>query len=452
MSQPVDTLITGGTLVARKDQAAPLVQEQASIALNKGRIAALGAEADRLPARHHIKATGLHILPGLIDSQVHFREPGLQHKESIRCGTRGALLGGITGVFEMPNTTPSTTTRPAVQQKLSCALKSAYCNYAFFVGSANENIDQLAQLEQLPGVCGVKTFMGSSTGNLLVDDLKVLSAALRAGRRRMSVHCEDQKRLMQRHPLTKKFAGQVHKHPEWRDTQTALTATQNLVTRAIKYQRPVHVLHVSTGNEIEYLQQQKIMLRSRLISVEVTPQHLTLHAPECYDRLQAFAQMNPPIRSRWHQQMLWKGVREGVVDIIGSDHAPHTRAEKRRPWPQSPSGLTGVQTTVPLMLKHIHNKKLNLEALLRLMCENPCRLFGIQNKGRLAPGFDADLSVLDLKAQRRICNSQMATRSGWTPFDGWRVTGWPIMTFVNGQLAMRDAQILSQPGRAFRFW
>ncbi len=288
--------------------------------------------------------------------------------------------------------------------------------------------------------------MGSSFGDLLADDEAVLRRILRHGHRRMAVHAEDEARLRERQGLLQ-AGGDVRRHPDWRDVDSALLATQRIVRLAGETGRRLHVLHVSTAEEIAFLAGHR-----RRVTVEVTPHHLSLHAPDCYQRLGSLAQMNPPVRERRHQDALWQAVRDGVVDVIGSDHAPHTREEKARPYPQSPSGMTGVQTLLPLMLDHVHAGRLSLQRLVDLTSAGPARVFGIEGKGRIALGFDADLSIVDLRARRTIRHDWIASLSGWTPYDGRVVKGWPLHTVVRGQCVVRDGAVTGRPnGAAIRF-
>ncbi|RME18465.1 MAG: dihydroorotase [Bdellovibrio sp.] len=420
----------------------PLSEERTDIGIKEGKIAHIGP-LSRAQADQVLDAHGLYTLPGLIDTQVHFREPGFEYKETIASGTRAALLGGVTGIFEMPNTSPPTTTLSALKDKLQRAQKSAWCHYAFYVGACSENINHLQELEQVPGCCGVKVFVGSSTGSLLMSEPHLIKKAMLSGSKRMAFHCEDETRLRERKPLLKEQTHNPSFHPIWRDEKTALLATQMIVQLAHETQRPTHILHVSTKEEMLFLKKEK---KGDLISVEVTPQHLTLHAPDCYQELGTLAQMNPPIRSLEHQKALWEGLVNNTVDIVASDHAPHTLEEKNKPYPQSPSGMPGVQTIVPLMLHHVAEKRLSLQRLVQLMAENPARLFGIPNKGRVAIGYDADLTLVDLSANKVITNQSMASLSQWTPFAGLKVKGWPIATILNGEIAMHEGELtLSQP-------
>ncbi|WP_208451711.1 dihydroorotase [Burkholderia anthina] len=435
-----ELLVHGGTVMT------PGGAERIDVACAGGRVVALGALRGSWRADVSLDARGLHVLPGVVDSQVHFREPGLMHKETFEAGTRGAVLGGVTSVFEMPNTQPLTLDEHDLRAKRDLAHGRAWCDYAFYVGGSAVNAERLPALENLPGCAGVKVFMGSSFGDLLADDDAVLRRILRHGRRRMAVHAEDEARLRERRAIAE-ASGDVRDHPRWRDDESALIATRRIVGLAAETGRRLHVLHVSTAQEMAFLAQHR-----RRVTVEVTPHHLSLQAPDCYERLGTFAQMNPPVRERHHQLALWQAVRDGVVDVLGSDHAPHTREEKGRPYPQSPSGMTGVQTLLPLMLDHVQAGRLSLERLVDLTSAGPARIFGIEGKGRIAPGYDADFSIVDLRARRIIRNEWIASVSGWTPYDGCAVTGWPVHTVVRGQVAVRDGALNGQPaGRPVAF-
>ena len=439
MVDPFDLILTGGTVVLPGGPVA------GDIGVRGGRIAGIGnlaaqATAERLDCR------GLHVLPGVIDTQVHFREPGLTHKEDIETGTAAAAAGGVTAIFEMPNTKPLTIDPPALQDKFTRARGRAWCDHAFFMGGTAENAEHLGDWERLPGCAGIKVFMGSSTGSLLLPDDDGLESVLANGRRRVAVHAEDEPRLEERWPLVADGAP-AHRHPDWRDIDTAVTATRRLLTLARKTGRPVHVLHITTGAEMDLLAQYR-----DVASVEVTPQHLTLFAPDCYDRLGSLAQMNPPIRDDEQRQALWRAIGNGLVDVIGSDHAPHTLEEKRKPYPQSPSGMPGVQTLVPLLLDHVAAGRLTLQRMVDLTSAGPQRLYGIAGKGRIALGYDADFTVVDLKARRTIEAARMRSRCGWTPFDGTTVTGWPTATVIRGAMVMRDDELIGAPaGQPVRF-
>lgn len=437
----MDLILKGGTVWT------PNGPENIDVGVQDGRIVALG-ELDASKAAEVFNATGLQIMPGVIDTQVHFREPGLTHKEDLHTGTAGAALGGVTAVFEMPNTKPSTLSSEDLAYKVQRGRDTAWTDFAFFIGAAAENVDELARIELEEGCCGVKIFMGSSTGSLLVDDPEVLEAVLRKGRRRVAVHCEDEARLTARKPMVQVEGAAPSLHPHWRDEQTALIATQRLLTVAAKVGRPVHVLHVTTAQEMALLAQHK-----DIATCEILPQHLTLHAPDCYERLGSFAQMNPPIRSKEHQDALWEAVRNGTVDVLGSDHAPHTRDEKARPYPASPSGMPGVQTLLPLMLEHVHQGRLSMQRLIDLTSAGPQRLYNLRGKGRIALGYDADFTVVDLSAVREIQESWIASKCGWSPFVGHTVHGWPLATIIRGNIVMREDELIGKPaGQPVRFW
>jgi dihydroorotase len=438
MSSAFDLIIRGGTVVSHDGIAA------AHIGVRDGRIAAIGDIAVG-SAAEEISAAGLHVLPGVIDTQVHFREPGLEHKEDLATGTAAAALGGVTTVFEMPNTKPSTSTADAIADKVRRASGRAHTDFAFFVGATGDNTSDLPQLERLPGCCGVKIFMGASTGDLLVDDDARLAEVLRSGRRRVAVHAEDEPRLRERKSIAASGGG-AELHPQWRDAESARLATERVLRLARQYGRRVHVLHVTTADEMPLLAQNR-----DIATVEVTPQHLTLAAPECYERLGTFVQMNPPIREGWHRDGLWAALRSGIVDVIGSDHAPHTREEKAKPYPSSPSGMPGVQTLVPLMLDHVNAGRLSLLRLMDLTSAGPARIYGIAAKGRITVGYDADFTLVDLKRKQKIEESWLVSRCGWSPFTGVTVTGWPIATIVRGRFAMRDGALQPPLGAAVRF-
>lgn len=434
----LDLLIKGGVT------ATPNGITEADVGVSGGRIVAIGTLAN-VKASEVFDARGLHVLPGVIDTQVHFREPGNEHKEDLETGSRAAVLGGVTGVFEMPNTAPPTTTRAAIEDKLARAKDRMHCDYAFYAGATPQNVGALADLERMPGVCGVKAFLGSSTGTLLLSHPDDILSALKSGRRRVAVHSEDEDRLEARKNLRVK--GDVRSHPVWRDEEAARASTERVLRLAREAGRRLHVLHVTTAEELP------LLAASRdLATVETTPQHLTLAAPECYERLGAYAQMNPPIRDVRHRDALWQAVREGLIDVIGSDHAPHTREEKDKTYPDTPSGMPGVQTLATILLDHVNAGRMTLERFVDMTSAGAARIFGITGKGRIARGFDADFTIVDLKKKKKIENSWIASRCGWTPFDGMTTTGWPVATIIRGKVVMRDHVLtLASQGAPLRF-
>ena len=435
----LDLIVRGGTVVNHMGEGV------ADIGVANGKIAVIG-DLSRLSGDVEIDARGLHVLPGVIDTQVHFREPGNEHKEDLETGTRAAALGGVTAVFEMPNTAPPTTTAEALNDKLTRAKGRAHVDHAFYVGATQENADQLGELERLPGCAGVKTFMGSSTGTLLVGDDDGLDRVMKNIKRRGAFHAEDEARLNERKPLARE--GDWTSHPEVRDDQAALLAVQRLVASARKWGKRVHVLHVSSAIEMEFLATAK-----DVATVETLPQFLTFAGPQIYERLHGYAQMNPPIRYAQDLATLWSiGIYQGVVDIIATDHAPHTKEEKAQPYPKSPSGMPGVQTLVPVMLTHVNEGRLSLQRFVDLSSAGPQRVFGIEGKGRIALGYDADLTLVDMKARRVIRAEDQATRCGWTPFDGFEAKGWPLATIIRGRLVMSDGEIVTPgAGEPIRF-
>ena len=436
MTATYDLKLTGGTV---HTPAGPI---QADIGVRGGRIVAIGGAGD---AGETIDCTGLDILPGVIDTQVHFREPGLVHMEDLESGSRGAVLGGVTAVFEMPNTKPNTDSAEAIQDKLTRAHHRMWCDHAFYVGATNHNAAALADLERLPGTAGVKIFMGASTGDLLVAEDSSLAEVLASGHRRVAIHAEDEARMNAR--AGERVPGDASSHPVWRDDESALLATKRILKLARDAGRRIHVLHVTTPAELELLGQNK-----DIATCEVTPQHLTLAGEEAYPRLGTLAQMNPPIRSSAHRDGLWHWLQQGVPDILGSDHAPHTLEEKGKPYPDSPSGMPGVQTMLPLMLNHVAEGRTTLARVIDLTSAGPQRVFGIIGKGRIAIGYDADFSVVDLKARWTIEESWLASRSGWSPFTGMTLTGRPIGTIVRGRRVMWDGALANAAlGEPIRF-
>ncbi|MBB4838197.1 dihydroorotase [Sphingomonas kyeonggiensis] len=415
---------------------------ETDVGVKDGRIVAIGGV---LEAGETIDCTGLDVLPGVIDSQVHFREPGLEAKEDLESGARAAVLGGVTAVFEMPNTKPNTDSAEAVQDKLARAKDRMWCDHAFYVGATNNNAEHLAELERLPGTAGVKIFMGASTGDLLVSDDANLARVLASGHRRVAIHAEDEFRMQDR--LGERVPGDPSSHPVWRDDESAMLATRRILGLARAARRRIHVLHVTTPAELELLGQHK-----DIATCEVTPQHLTLAGEEAYPTIGTFAQMNPPIRSAAHRDGLWHWLNQGVPDVLGSDHAPHTREEKAKPYPDSPSGMPGVQTLLPLMLNHVAEGRTTLQRVIDLTSAGPQRIFGIAGKGRIAVGYDADFTVVDLKARWTIEESWLASRCGWSPFTGKQLTGKPIGTIVRGHRVMWEAELANRAiGRPVRF-
>ena len=383
-------------------------------------------------------AENLIVLPGCLDTQVHFREPGSTDAEDLNSGSRAAIVGGITGVFEMPNTNPPTSNKKEFQNKLNLAKNRMYCNYAFYFGATPENQEELADLKSLEGCCGVKLFAGSSTGNLLVHKEEDIEKVFASTSKIVSVHSEDEEILNQRKKLREK--GNVLTHPIWRNEESAISSTRRIVKIALRLNKKAHILHVTTKEEVDFLSQNK-----GNITFEITPQHLTLTSPECYEKLGTFAQMNPPIRDKSHYDRLWYAVRNNYNDTIGSDHAPHLKENKLKDYPETPSGMPGVQTLMPVMLNHINEGRLKLEQLIKLLCENPVKIFGIKNKGYIKKDYDADFTIIDMNKVIEIKNEKIESKCGWSPFNGLKFKGTPVATIVNGKIKMKDGVILGDP-------
>ncbi len=433
-----DVIYRNGTVV-NQDGAA-----LRDVGVTAGKVAAIG-DLSQSSAGEVVDCTGLHILPGVIDSQVHFREPGPTHKEDLESGSRAAVMGGVTAVFEMPNTDPLTISEAALTDKVKRATARMHCDFAFWVGGTHDNAKDVAELERLPGAAGIKVFMGSSTGSLLVEDDDGVSSILKNTRRRAAFHSEDEYRLRDR--KGERIEGDPRSHPVWRDVTAALMCTERLVTIARRHNAKIHVLHISTAEEIDYLEQHK-----DVATCEATPHHLTLVAPDCYERLGTLAQMNPPVRDDHARRGIWRGIVDGVVDVLGSDHAPHTLEEKAKTYPASPSGMTGVQTLVPTMLDHVNAGKLTLERFVDLTSHGPSRIFAIAGKGRIAAGYDADFTIVDMKRKVTITNDWIASKSRWTPYDGKTVQGWPIGTIIRGRRVMWEGELVTPSGgEAVRF-
>ncbi|NBC36493.1 dihydroorotase [Novosphingobium sp. FSY-8] len=431
-----ELVLTGGTVHT------PAGPVNADVAVRDGRIIGIGNYPD---AARRVDCTGLDILPGVIDSQVHFREPGLEHKEDLESGSRAAVMGGITAVFEMPNTSPNTDSMMRVHDKLERAHHRMFCDHAFYVGATNENAPDLAELERIPGTAGVKIFMGASTGSLLVAEDEALARVLASGTRRVAIHAEDEARMNARKDF--RVEGDPASHPVWRDDESAMLATRRILKLARAARRPVHILHVTTPAELEVIAQHR-----DVATCEVTPQHLTLEAEDAYPRLGTYAQMNPPIRSAAHVAGLWHWLQQGVPDVIGSDHAPHTIEEKAKPYPASPSGMPGVQTLLPLMLDHVLNGRMTLARLIDMTSAGVQRVFGLVGKGRIAVGYDADFTIVDMKGRFTVTQDWLESRCGWSPYTGMELQGRVVGTIIRGHTAMWEGQLANQAlGEPLRF-
>jgi len=426
----LDLIIRNGSCYIDKD-----LKDQ-DIAIKDGKIIEIGTID--VEAKEIFDAKGLTVLPGCIDTQTHFREPGSTDTEDLHTGSRAAIVGGITSVFEMPNTNPPTANKKEFQRKLDLAKNRMYCNYGFYFGATPDNANELADLKDLEGCCGIKLFAGSSTGNLLVQHEKDIEIVFKNSSKVVAVHSEDEEILNRNKKLIKD--GDVHSHPIWRSAECAISSTRRIVKIAERYKKKAHILHVTTKDEIDFLSQHK-----GNITFEITPQHLTIYAPDCYNKLGTYAQMNPPIRDKSHFDRLWYGVKNNLNDTIGSDHAPHLKINKDKTYPNSPSGMPGVQTLMPIMLNHINDEKLTLEQLMNFVCENPVEIFGIENKGFIKEGFDADFTIVDMNKKILIKNENIESKCGWSPFEGIEFKGTPVSTIIAGKIKMKNGKILGEP-------
>lgn len=423
-----DLVVRGGRLV---DSTAV---RTADVLILAGRVREIGPELPRRPGVEELDARGFFVLPGVVDPQVHFREPGAEHKEDLASGSLAAVAGGVTTFLEMPNTDPPTVDPGKLADKLRRAQGRAWADHAFFLGATPENADRLGEWEGLPGCAGVKVFMGSSTGSLLVARDEDLERVLRSGVRRVAVHAEDESLLRAR------YAGlpqgtPVAEHPRVRDIQCALRATRRLLDLAERTGRRVHVLHLSTAEEVALLRERAL---GDLVTAEVTPHHLSLTAPECYEHHGTLVQMNPPIREARHRDALREALVDGTITCVGSDHAPHTLEEKARPYPASPSGIPGVQTTLGVLLAGVASGWLRLEDVVRVCCEAPAAVYGIAGKGRLRPGLDGDLVLVDPNQHGPLRREWLRSRAGYSPYEGMELAGWPVVTVLRGRVTYRD--------------
>jgi dihydroorotase len=379
-----------------------------------------------------LNAEGRLLLPGVIDPQVHFREPGKEYKEDLGSGSRAAVKGGVTSFLEMPNTSPPTTNQAALDDKLRRAAEKCVANYGFFIGATPDNLDAINHAHP---ACGLKIFMGASTGDLLVDKAEDLERIFAGGERLIAVHAEDEARIRARREQFRN-RHDVAVHSEIRDNRCALQASELALALSKKYRRRLHILHLSTHEEVELLRRDK----PAWVTAEVIPNHLLLNVGD-YTRLGALVQMNPPIRQPEDNAALWAGLHDGTIDFIATDHAPHTLEEKRKPYPASPAGMPGVETSLPLMLTEMKAGRCTLAEIQKWMCHGPAAAYGIRNKGRILEGWDADLTLVNIENARPVRHEEMFTKVRWSPFDGRDLYGWPVYTIVGGQIAFDHGKI-----------
>lgn len=429
------------TLIRHADLVLPTGIRRADLVIENDRILAIdppvGVAADEV-----VDATGLHLLPGVIDDQVHFRDPGLTHKEDLHTGSLACAKGGVTTFLEMPNTKPTTTSVAALHDKLALAATKSVVNYGFYIGATPHNVSELAFAERTPGI---KIFIGSSTGDLLVDQQSALERIFAETTLPICAHCEDEATIAS----NKARLGTLHdvrQHSQLRDHLCARISTQRAIDLAKRYNHRFHVLHVSTADELPLLSDPR-----GLITAEVCPHHLLFHVGD-YDRLGSLIQMNPSIKTAADNAALWQALLDGTIQVIATDHAPHTLEEKRQPYPQSPSGLPAVENSLALMLDRVHQGLCTLEQVVRWMADAPARVWDMVGKGRIAEGFDADLVLVDLNKKQTIRNTEQLTKCQWSPWDGVELTGWPVRTWVMGQTVFQDGRVATaHRGREVQF-
>jgi dihydroorotase len=415
--------------------------ERVSVVVDGERITDIDPAA-QLAVDETVDASSLFLLPGVIDDQVHFREPGLTHKEDLATGSRACAKGGITTYLEMPNTKPATTTQARLYEKLALAAGKSLVNYGFYIGATTDNVAELQQAERTPGI---KIFIGSSTGDLLVDEQDALERIFSETTLPITAHCEDETIVRAN---SARFAGttNVADHSRIRDHEAALVATRRAIDLAFRHKHRFHVLHVSTGAETRLIAD-----HHGLITGEACPHHL-LFSIDDYPRLGTLVQMNPSIKTRDDSAELWRALTEGRLQVIATDHAPHTFEEKEQPYPASPSGLPAVENSLALMLNEVNRGRCTLEQVVHWMCDAPARVWDVVGKGRIAVGYDADLVLVDLNLTQTIRNEEQITKSGWSPWHGVQLTGWPVRTWVMGREVYNRGKFNTEHrGREARF-
>lgn len=430
-----DLVIRGATIVNAG------WHEVGDVAISNGVIEGVGDFA-QVDADQVVDAKGLYLLPGAIDTQVHFREPGLEQKEDLATGSLAAICGGVTSFLEMPNTKPETTTAGALADKVRRGTGRCWSNFGFFFGATPQNADFLAEAETLPGTPGVKIFVGSSTGDLLVDREEDLLRVLKSGHKRVAVHSEDEARNRERKALISDHP-HAREHPFLRDAESARISTELLIRLCEETGRPIHILHISTADELPLIADAK--RRGLPITCEVTPQHLWFAGPDCYEKLGSKAQMNPPLRDTSHRAALWAALDQDLFDVFGSDHAPHTLEEKSQPYPKSPSGMPGVETILPVLATYASQGRFSYEKLVRMFCTRPADMYSIQGKGQIEVGFDADLVLLDPHKSWTVDETKLHSRSGWSPYHGEKLTGWVQSVYLRGELAASEGEPVGNP-------
>ena len=414
-----------------------------------------GGGLEPVPGEVVIDGEGLHLIPGAIDPHVHFREPGQPEKEDLESGSRAAAAGGVTAFLDMPNNIPNATNRLQLESKIALAGKKAVTHHGFFIGATKDNVSDLQSVEGMDGVCGIKVFMGSSTGDLLVHEQKHLEDIFANTGGIIATHAEDEDRLQRR---IAEFSNRtdIASHAECRDVECAFIATKRAAALAKDHEHRLHIVHMTSAKEADWLTKNK----GDLITTEVCTQHLTFDQDDV-EEIGVRVLMNPPIRYTEDKETLWKRLKDGTIDCVVTDHAPHTLESKSLGYPNAPAGMPGVETSLPLMLTHAVNGKCSVPDVVRWMCEGPARVYGMKNKGSLIEGYDGDLTLVDLQYRQTITDADTWTRVGWTPYSGMKLTGWPKYTIVDGKIVhkrevsgpLRGVPVASpgSAGRALQF-
>ena len=416
-------LISGATCIL------PTGQARVDLLIENGKILGIdppqGASVDET-----IHAEDLVVIPGVVDDQVHFRDPGLTHKEDLHTATRACAKGGVTSFLEMPNTKPTTTTCDRLTEKLTLASEKCLVNYGFYIGATPANLDELKTAKRTPGI---KIFIGSSTGDLLVDNQQDLERIFAETTLPICAHCEDEA-TVRANSLRLNGGSKYKDHSQSRDEAAAVIATKRALDLAIRHRHRFHVLHVSTAAETELLRDPQ-----GLITAEACPHHLFFNVDD-YERLGSLVQMNPSIKTSADNEGLWRALKDGRIQVIATDHAPHTLEEKQQPYPKSPSGLPAVENSLALMLDCVNAGICSLESVVHWMCDAPSRVWDMVGKGRIAEGYDADLVLVDLGRKQTVRNENQQTKCGWSPWDGVTLQGWPVRTIVGGKTVFLDGK------------
>ncbi len=445
MTQPINH---GSVIIRNAVIFTPEGRVEGHCRVEHGRIAEVGVVDGKADAT--IDADGRWLWPGAIDGHVHFREPGPTYKEDWHTGSSAAVAGGVTTVFEMPNTSPPTTTVERLRDKRHLAAEKSLCNFGLFFGASTNNHHELGKVQ---GVPGLKIFMGCSTGDLLVYREEDLDEVFAAWFGKICVHAESELRLRERAQL---FADRDDPavHSEIRDPESAAEAVRLACRLALDHGRDLHVLHLSTVDELAEIDRARAEAREHglktRITCEVCPHHLFLNT-DAYDTWGTRVRMNPPLRSEMHREAMWRALDEGSIQMIATDHAPHTTEEKDRPYREAPSGVPGVETMLPLMLDAAHQGLCSYDDVLEWVCHAPAEVYGVVERSRIEPGNWADLVLIDPEMTREARDEDQFTKCGWTPWAGRQLTGWPVLTLVNGHIAYRrdddgPGEVVATPG------